>query len=783
MNRDVLVSQAWLADHRDDVALVDVREHRDYQELGHVPGAVNIPFETFRDPSDVDRGMLPGATAFSELLAAAGIGPDDTVVAYDDDYGVTASRFLLTANVYGHRGDLHLLDGDFTTWSRHHPTETDAPEIAPTEYTVVPPDDPGIVNRDDVEAAIDTDVLLVDTRTPGEYESSHIPSAVQLSWEDLVDEQTHTLKPREALETLLAERGILPHRRIILYCNTARRLSHTYVALSHLGYDNLAFYEGSLIDWLRGTAPDWHPIDIKARVREYADQGFEALVRDFGDDVFNRLKLIGLYHQKQRGYFMLRTKIPGGVLAPGQAEVIGSVADEFARAPDEFGGTGQNLVYGDGFLDITTRQDIQMHWIRLEDVPKIWDRYETVGLTTLQACGNSVRNVVSCPATGLDPDGFLDVRPLVEEVTNYFLGRKEYANLPRKFKISITGCGEDCAEAEINDLGFTPARKGVRLGFNVHAGGGLSDSPRFARDLDLFVEPANVLETVRAAVDVFKKHGNYLDIAVNRLRFLVADMGIDRFREELQNRAAFDFESRGEDLSASRRRDHVGVHDQKGGGCYVGLNVTAGRMSGSEFVEAAGLADRYGTGEIRLTTSQNFLIPHVSRARIDEFLDEPLVDTYSPNPGPFSRGIRTCTGREFCNYGIVETKARAKRWAAYLDEHVVIDDDRLELRLSGCKASCAQPQIADIGLRGETHRSEDGETEAVDIGLGGSLGPDGRFIDWISSSIRIDTIPAFVERLVNDYRENRDPGEQFYEYCRRVPNERHREILTEPAKL
>lgn len=205
-------------------------------------------------------------------------------------------------------------------------------------YEVDPSVDAPIIDRNAVETAIETETLLIDTRTPAEYNEAHIPGAVQLSWEDLVDETTRQLKPRNEIETLLADRGVSPERQIVLYCNTARRLSHTYAVLRHLSYEDISFYEGSLTDWVRAEAPEWDPVGLQERVRTHAADGLDGIVEALGEDVFNRLKLIGLYHQKQDGYFMLRTKVPGGILTADQAATIGLVADEFAGAPDEHGG-------------------------------------------------------------------------------------------------------------------------------------------------------------------------------------------------------------------------------------------------------------------------------------------------------------------------------------------------------------------------------------------------------------------------------------------------------------
>ncbi|WP_121820146.1 sulfurtransferase [Halostella salina] len=248
MTDDIVVSREWLAAHRDEVRIVDVRDAWEYDGIGHIPGAVNVPFDRFRSESEETAGMLPGADAFADLMSEAGIAPADTVVAYDDTHGVFAARFLVTAQVYGH-DDVRLLDGDYSAWNLEHATTTDAPAVEPTDYVADPPADSILVDHEAVREAMDADAVLVDTRDDWEYEEGHIPGAVNLDWKELVDDETRGLKPREELETVLDSYGITPDRRVVLYCNTARRISHTYVVLRHLGYEDVAFYEGSLTEW------------------------------------------------------------------------------------------------------------------------------------------------------------------------------------------------------------------------------------------------------------------------------------------------------------------------------------------------------------------------------------------------------------------------------------------------------------------------------------------------------------------------------------------------------
>ncbi|HEY2957742.1 MAG TPA: ferredoxin--nitrite reductase [Actinomycetota bacterium] len=523
-----------------------------------------------------------------------------------------------------------------------------------------------------------------------------------------------------------------------------------------------------------------HPLDVRqAIIDRYAGEGPAAIAAVPGEQ--ERLKWVGLYPQRQGGdAFMLRIKVPGGRLDADQASTIGELAAEHAVGPHP------NPLFGQGFLDLTTRQDVQLHWIRIGAVPEIWRRLEEVGVTTVQACGDSARNVLCCPVSGLDAAEVVEAYPVARAISGFFTGNREYANLPRKFKMSVTGCVEDCAQAEINDVGMWPARlDDGTVGFNVLVGGGLSDGPRMGSDVDVFVLPEQAVELTRAVAQVFGELGDRENRWTCRLRYLVQELGPERFRAELQARAAFPLTPAGSPLTRRYRGDHVGVHAQKQPGLnYVGLCVTVGRMRGEGLVEAARLARDYGSGELRLATDQNLIIVGVPSERLDELLAEPLLAEHSPSPGPFERGVVACTGSEFCRFAIVETKARAAQWARWLDRNAAADgdggrhgDEIVRMHLSGCSASCAQPQIADIGLRGEVAHAGDAVVEAVDVGLGGSLGGEAAFIDWVEGAKPADEVPAGLLALVQRWRAERHDGELFHQWSRRVPNAELRTTL------
>ncbi|HYY81951.1 MAG TPA: ferredoxin--nitrite reductase, partial [Actinomycetes bacterium] len=319
------------------------------------------------------------------------------------------------------------------------------------------------------------------------------------------------------------------------------------------------------------------------------------------------------------------------------------------------------------------------------------------------------------------------------------------------------------------------------LGFNLLVGGGLSDGPRMASDVDVFVRPDQAVELTRAIAQLYGELGDRENRWTCRMRYLVQELGPEGFREQLARRAAFPLAPAGEALTRRYRGDHVGVHPQRQPGLhYVGLSVTVGRMPGGDLVEAARLAAAYGSGELRLATDQNLILTGVPGERLDGLLAEPLLAAHSPAPGPFERGVVACTGSEFCRFAIVETKARAAQLARWLDRNVDLGSEEIvRLHVSGCSASCAQPQIADIGFRGEVaHRGEQ-IVEAVDIGLGGSLGADAAFIDWVEGGKPADEAPAALRALLERYRAERRDGERFHQWCRRLPNGQLRATLQE----
>jgi ferredoxin-nitrite reductase len=513
-----------------------------------------------------------------------------------------------------------------------------------------------------------------------------------------------------------------------------------------------------------------HPFEVaQAVIDTYSKQGPGSIAKVPGEQ--ERLKWVGMYPQRQGGdAFMLRIKVPGGVMTAAQVREIGVAADAFAEGPDD------SPVFGNRYADLTTRQDVQLHWIRIADIPRIWQRFWEVGLTTVQACGDSARNVCSCPVSGIDAKEVVDAYPVAQAISAFFTGNREYANLPRKWKIAVTGCTEDCARVEINDVGLWPAEQADgSVGFNVLIGGGLSDGERMASDIDVFIRPDQAVELCRGVAQLFGELGNRENRGLARMRYLAQELGPEGFRSALDERTKFALEPAGRELTTAFRGDHVGVHPQKQPGLfYVGCSVPVGRMHGIDLIELARLAETYGDGGVRIGIDQNFIVSGVPEERLDDLLAEPLIQLYSPFPGPFERGVVACTGSEFCRFAVVETKERAVKWARALDAKLSVanpaeraDAGVIRMHFSGCSASCAQPQIADIGFRGDIAHVEEHIAEAVDIGLGGSLGPDAAFIDWVVGAMPVDQVPDALVRVVSQYREDRRPNEPFHLWARR----------------
>jgi len=526
--------------------------------------------------------------------------------------------------------------------------------------------------------------------------------------------------------------------------------------------------------------------EIRDHLMRFAEEGWDAIPDEEQDAWFERFKWWGLYHQRsgQESYFMMRIGTPNGVIEPGQLRVIGEVAKEYATGPAD------NPEFGDAYCDWTTRQSIQLHWIKLEDIPEIFDKLESAGLSTQQACGDSWRNIVGCPVAGKDKHEHVDSWDVAENLHNTFKGDDDHVNLPRKWKVAVAGCDEGCAQGDINDLAFEPAEKDGEIGFNVRVGGGLArKEPRFARDIDVWVPKEKTAEVAGGLSALFRDYGDRDDRFNARIKFLVDEWGPEKVRETLQEEYVdFELPTAGEDMrdeytyntgTQDGHNDHVGVHEQNDGNYYVGLNVLVGRQGADDVLELANLAEEYGSGEVRLTQRQNIIVTDIPEGNLDDFLAEDLLEDYSPDPSPFMRGSIACTGTEYCSLSIVETKNRQVRYARWLRDNVELPEDHEEfhIHLSGCTASCAQPQIADVSLRGMKTRKDGEPVEALDIGLGGGLGDEPRFADWVEMRVPADEVPGAIKNLLANFEAERSEDETFRDFVARHDEEQLAEFI------
>ncbi|NGM68493.1 ferredoxin--nitrite reductase [Natronolimnobius sp. AArcel1] len=525
---------------------------------------------------------------------------------------------------------------------------------------------------------------------------------------------------------------------------------------------------------------DCYGDDVREHILEFAENGgYEAIPEDERDTWFTRFKFWGLFHQRsgQESYFMMRLTNASGILEPGQLRAIAEVARDYATGPVE------NPEFGNGWVDFTTRQSVQLHWLKLEDVPAIWDHLESTGVSSRSAGGDTMRNISGTALHG-KVEEYVESGPLLEKFQNELRGDDALANMPRKFNISVTGGKSGCAQDSINDIGFEPARKEIDgeevKGFNVRIGGGLGGrQPRAATPLDVFVTPEQAYEVGRGFVELYHDHGGRTNRSKNRARFFAEDWGMEKIRKTLQaGYVDFELHTAGEDFreeytynagksTDAGKHDHVGVYDQKQEGLkYVGLNVPVGRIPAEDAIELADLADEYGSGEIRLTRRQNPVVVDVHEDGLEDLLAEPLLEEYQPEPSPFERGAMACTGTEFCSIALTETKGRMARMLRWLNKNVDLPDDveKIKMHYSGCTADCGQAMTADIGLQGMRARKDDQMVEAFDIGVGGGIGEEPSFVEWVQQRVPADEAPGAIKNLLEAFAAHRTEGQTFRQW-------------------
>lgn len=494
------------------------------------------------------------------------------------------------------------------------------------------------------------------------------------------------------------------------------------------------------------------PAEVKARLCAHPVARWDEIGPDVAALGIAKLRLAGVYDDRQPGHFMVRVRIPGGSLNAAQARVLAGVASTFSHRPARAPGEPTALwdEAPECFVEITTRQDVQLHWIAAADLPRVWEDLDAAGLTTIAACGDTLRNVTTCPRAGVASEELIDPRPAVDAVGALAIDEPRLAaRLPRKFKVAVTGCPTDCVGARLHDLAFTPARRDGIVGFNVFAGGGLSDSPRLASPLGMFVTSEGVAPLVRAALTLYSDRGDREHKAVNRFRVLVHEMGPATVAEELRSLLSPEPPEAGEDLSTWRACDHIGVHPERGGTSSVGLCVPLGRLTADDLDELTLLARRHGDGGIRLTQRQNLILTGVADPGV--LLQEPLTRRLRADPDPFERAVIACTSAPFCKYALLNAKAFGADLIDRLRDSVAPDRwgalQGLRIHISGCKASCALTQAAHIGLRGAPALTGDGYRDAVDVCAGGDLGR-GRLAAWAAPEVTPDAaLPVLAELL------------------------------------
>ena len=518
---------------------------------------------------------------------------------------------------------------------------------------------------------------------------------------------------------------------------------------------------------------DDHPLNVRPRIENiYAKGGFDSI--DPGD-LRGRFRWYGLYTQRKPGidggrtatlepeelddeYFMLRVRIDGGALTTEQLAVVGEISQTYARDT----------------ADITDRQNIQYHWIRIEDMPTIWEKLEGVGLTTMTACGDSPRVMLNSPVAGIAEDEVIDGTPAVDEIKRRYLGKPEYANLPRKFKTAVSGL-PDVAH-EIHDVAFVGVRHPEHgPGFDVWVGGGLSTNPMIGQRLGAWVPIDEVPEVWEGVISIFRDYGYRRLRSRARLKFLVKDWGAEKFREVLESeylkRTLLDGPAPEE---AAVQRDHVGVHRQQDGRFYVGTAPIAGRVSGSTLIGVAKAAERAGSNRVRLTPLQKLLVLDVAEEDVPGLRTELAELGLPAEASPWRRGVMACTGIEFCKLAIVETKQRATELVAALEERLADIQDQVDnpvsVHINGCPNSCARIQTADIGLKGQIVTDDEGnQVEGFQVHLGGGLGLDTGFGRKLRGHkvTGAELIP-YVERVVRNYLSQRGDGERFAQWAARA---------------
>jgi sulfite reductase (ferredoxin) len=524
-----------------------------------------------------------------------------------------------------------------------------------------------------------------------------------------------------------------------------------------------------------------NPWEALEEIRGFARKGFPAIPPEW---LGTYLRWWGVYTQGDGGgvvggksgegkalpYFMVRIRIANGILRAGQMRAIAGLSRRFGR----------------GVADITVRQNIQLHWVTPEDLPEVLTILDENGLTTIGACGDVVRNITGCPVAGLDAEEWCDASPLAAEASRLLAGNADFYNLPRKFKISLTGCRAWCSYPEINDVGLTATEcrgSGRReTGFSLRVGGGLSTDPHFAVRLNAFVRWHQAVDVIRGVAQLFRASSSLREHRERaRLKFLFLREGwtAERFQNELESILGYRLDpAEPEQPPHDLYRDHLGIHRQKQDGlCLVGAAVLRGRVSWEQLKAAAELSERFASGDLRTTTMQNLLVVNVPAASADGLARE-LGDIGLPvEASPFARGTIACSGTEFCKLAITETKSFSRWLSEELDERLPGFEQELKIHVTGCPNSCGQHWIADIGLEGKKLKINGELVDAYYFCVGGAGGTFQTIARPVGYRCAAHEVPDAIERILRQFRATREPGENLRRFFARHSDAEVREIL------
>ena len=522
------------------------------------------------------------------------------------------------------------------------------------------------------------------------------------------------------------------------------------------------------VERIKREKPSWSILDD---IKRYAREGFASIPEE---DLTVRFRAWGLYTQGDgrgtRGdempYFMMRVRTPNGLLTSEMVRRIADLSDRYARSS----------------IDITNRQNFQLHWLRIEDVPAVWESLAEVGWTSMGACGDNTRTVTGCPLAGVDAHEIVDASAIALAVDRRLNGNADYANLPRKFKISISGCTHWCTYPEINDVGATAVRRGDEVGFHVRVGGGLSTRPHLAVLLPAFITATQLPDVIEAIVGIFRDSD---ELRVNRtkarMKFLFLNHGwtAERFLAEIERRIGYRLAPPvAETLPGGAVRDHVGIHSQKQAGLsFAGFSVLSGRITPEELRKIATLADQFGDGTLRTTASQNILVLNIPDSRLDAFRLG-ASETGVPLDGlAFQRGTLSCTGSEFCKLAITETKQFSIGLARELDDRLPEFNHVIKLNVTGCPNSCGQHWIADVGLQGVLINRDGEQIEGFDFFVGGGIGARSGIARRVGFRAPADDVADALERLFVAFTEGGRRGETFHGWTRRVGDDEVKSVL------